>query len=98
MFKNLSHAAFNNWLRFISCGIFLISLTQTSYCTESSCGDSIACLISGSIGFILGGAALTWLANPLLFISWFIIYKNPDLSLNTSIACRIISVFQTSYS
>ncbi|MGC4023190.1 MAG: hypothetical protein QM734_15225 [Cyclobacteriaceae bacterium] len=51
----------------LSIALFLISLTQKCFCTDGGgCGDSIAVLITGSFGFLLGGAALTWLANPLL--------------------------------
>ncbi len=77
---------------FISIGLFIISLTQPCYCTTKSCGDSIAALLSGSIGFIYGGAALTWLANPILIISWCFVNRNPKLSLVTSVAAFLIAL------
>ena len=92
MLKKVTATVFNNWLRFVSCAVFIISLTQKSFCTEGSCGDGIACLISGAIGFATGGAALTWLANPLLFLSWILIHKNPKLSLQISIAATLIAL------
>jgi hypothetical protein len=76
----------------LSIGLFICSLTQPSYCTTTGCGDSIAVFISGAIGFLLGGAALTWLANPLLFISWFLINRKPKLSLITSLTATLIAL------
>jgi hypothetical protein len=38
----------------ISIGLFMYALTQKCYCTTASCGDSIAALLSGTIGFIFG--------------------------------------------
>jgi hypothetical protein len=54
----------------ISIVIFITSLTQNDFCTTRSCGDSIASFISGFIGVFMGGATISWLANPLLFVSW----------------------------
>ncbi|WP_419699393.1 hypothetical protein [Mucilaginibacter sp. NFX135] len=71
--------------------IFLISLTQQCYCTTNSCGYSIAAVFSGAIGLLLGGAGISWLANPLLLISWISINKKPKLSLITGFLAVIIS-------
>ena len=43
-----------------------------------------ALLIGGIFGIFTGGAALAWLANPFIFLSW-IIYKHPALSLFLSL-------------
>jgi hypothetical protein len=67
----------------LSVGLYLASLTQKCYCTESSCGDSIAVVISGLFGFLLGGAALTWLANPMLWFAW-VSFNNAKRSLVAS--------------
>nr|WP_294943951.1 hypothetical protein [uncultured Mucilaginibacter sp.] len=88
-----SLTAFNNWLRFISCGVYLASLTQTGYCTEANCDSiGIGCLVGGIIGVLSGGAALTWLANPFIFTSWFTVYNNPKLSIFASIAAVLIAL------
>lgn len=75
----------------ISILLFLFSLTQNSFCTDNFCGTSIMDLLSGALGFILGGAAITWLANPLLVMSWVSINKKPKLSLVYSAFASIIS-------
>ena len=38
------------------------------------------------------GACFTWIANPLLIISWITFYKKPKLSLLTSIFAAILSI------
>ena len=74
-----------------SVGLFILSLSQQCYCTTSHCAYSIAVLFSGSFGFFLCLANLTWLANPLLLVSWKTINRNPLLSLITSLLATIIS-------
>lgn len=76
----------------ISIGLFGFALTQKCYCTTASCADSIAVLLSGTIGFLLGGAALTWLANPLLIISWLTFRTRPKLSFIFGILAFIIAL------
>jgi uncharacterized membrane protein len=76
----------------LSVALFLVSLTQKCYCTTASCADSIMALISGAIGFVFGGAALTWLANPLLFASWFYNNRSPLISLILSLLSLIIMI------
>lgn len=77
---------------YLSVGVFVLALTQKCYCTTASCGDSIMALLSGTIGFFFGGAALTWLANPLLIISWILSEKNKRVSLLFSGIAVLISV------
>jgi hypothetical protein len=76
---------------FLSIGLYLTSLTQQCYCTESSCGDSIAAVISGVFGFFFGGAALTWLANPVLLYVWITI-NNIRNSLIASIFAFVLAL------
>ena len=74
----------------LSIGAYLLSLTQKCYCSTASCGDSIAVLFSGVIGVFLGGAGLTWLANPVLFASWFYRKREPLGALLCSVAAMLI--------
>lgn len=70
---------------FISLGTFAVSLTQKCYCTTAQCGDSLAVFISGAFGVFFGGAALVWLANPLLILSWILALRKPKWSLMFSV-------------
>lgn len=79
-------------LLYISITLYIIALTQKSYCTKVSCGDSIMALIMGPIGMVFGGATLTWLANPLLFISWKLHSKNYKLSLILSALATLLAL------
>lgn len=74
--------------------VYAISLTQECYCTTASCGNSAMALIVGPLGLCFGGAGFSWLANPLLFISWFSFRKRP---LNTVITSVISVVLMLSF-
>ncbi|WEA03608.1 hypothetical protein [Mucilaginibacter sp. SJ] len=73
----------------LSIGIYSVSLTQDCYCVTDSCGNSFMALIMGIVGLVFGGANLTWLANPILFISWSLWKKNTQKSMLAS-GCALI--------
>ncbi len=73
-----------NILRYISIGLYLISLTQKSYCTQADCstwGSGFYALIIGWLGLFVGGAYICWFANPLLIISWIFFKRKNNLSI-----------------
>ena len=77
----------------ISIGLFIIALTQCAYCTTSICRPGYDAFICGALlGFLMGGGAITWLANPFLFIAWISAKKNPTLSLVASLAAALIAL------
>lgn len=66
-------------LRWISIGIFIISLTQKTYCTPGDCsswGAGFYAVVLGWIGLFVGGAFISWLANPAIIISWVFVCRN----------------------
>jgi hypothetical protein len=69
---------------FISIGVYIISLTQKSYCTPGPCEyfSGFLNLIFGWIGvFMLHIQAFPWLANPLILASWILFKKKPKTAL-----------------
>ncbi len=73
---------------FLSIGVFIISLTQKSYCSSYGlCNNyGFLSLFFGWIGvFMLHIPAFTWLANPLLLGSWVFFRKNSKTSFILSI-------------
>ena len=72
--------------------LFLLSLTQKSYCTTSTCGDSIMVFLLGWAAVMSGGAGLSWLANPLLFASWITLRKNLKTSMFASVFATLLSL------
>jgi hypothetical protein len=61
----------------ISIGLYVLSLLGDGYCTNNSCRSSFELLLMGGIGMLLGGgAALAWLATPLLVVSWVLLTRN----------------------
>ncbi len=60
---------------------FALSLTQKCYCTSTNCSDSFMVFILGWAAVFSGGAGLTWLANPLLFASWFFLKRKLEISM-----------------
>jgi len=75
----------------LSVALFLVALTQKCYCTTSLCGDSILVLIFGFFGMFFGGAALCWVANPLLITSWILVKKSKT-SLFLSLLSALIAM------
>ena len=53
-----------------SLALFILALTEKSYCTNAGCGDSAAVFLAGVLGVYYGGACLVWLANPIFILSW----------------------------
>ena len=75
----------------ISILLYIISLTQVAFCTDR-CRDAFEVVLLGWLAALFGGAALTWIANPILWGSWLIFKKQPKDSLIASIVAFIISL------
>lgn len=78
---------------FISIFLYLIALTQKTYCTPGNCEyfSGLLNLIFGWIGvFMLHVPAFTWLANPILLISWFFFKRKPKISFILSSVAFIL--------
>ena len=77
----------------VSISLLALSLTQKCYCTTiNGCGDSLMVFIFGILGLAYGGAALTWLANPLLIASWITLKPSNKWSLILSVIAFLISI------
>lgn len=76
----------------ISLSLMILSLTQKCYCTDNGCADSLAVFLSGILGFYFSWAGLTWLANPLLILSWITFKKHTKWSTAASLFATIISL------
>lgn len=62
----------------LSMVIFLCSLIPNPYVVNHEEGELFGgffCVTIGLFGFWVGGPFLSWLANPLLFVSWFLSFK-----------------------
>ena len=74
-----------------SISLFLIALTQDSYCTTSGCGNSLMSFLLGWLAIFFSAAAVSWIANPLLILSWVTIRINPKISWYSSIAAFVLA-------
>lgn len=77
----------------LSIVVFIISLTQKSYCSSYGLCDNYGflSLFIGWLGvFMLHIPAFTWLANPLLLGSWILFSKKPRTSFILSIMAFIL--------
>jgi uncharacterized membrane protein len=84
MFKRIQQLTDRKKLLIFSVGIFLLSLTQKTYCTNDDCGEfwsGFLLLIFGWLGAFVGGAGVCWIANPLLILSWIFINKKIKTSI-----------------
>ncbi|MBK8954114.1 MAG: hypothetical protein IPM34_00970 [Saprospiraceae bacterium] len=78
----------------LSISLFLIALTQKGYCTRNNCSDSIILFLLGWFGMFMGGAGITWIANPLILCSWYFTKNESKYALYTSmLACAICFSF-----
>jgi len=74
-----------------SIGIMLLAFTQDSYCTSTGCGNAFLAFLLGWFSIFFTAAGISWLANPLLIMSWFSIKVNPKLSWYASIGALIFA-------
>jgi hypothetical protein len=68
--------------------LFLLSLSQDTFCTNDSCNgdwDGMYVLLLGALGAFASPAGIAWLANPAIFGSWATLKKNPKTSLILSL-------------
>src|SRR5687767_6423496 len=72
--------------------LYLISTCFVSFCTKSTCHSSAEAVSIGWIMIIWGGAGLTWLANPLLILSWFLLGIGSRKSWIFSLLAFLISL------
>ncbi len=72
---------------------FALSLTQKCYCTTTSCSDSFMVFILGWAAVFSGGAGITWLANPLLFASWFFLKRKLEVSMFLGSFAFLVTLF-----
>lgn len=91
---NLMQEATNQqrWIR-ISVGIYLLSLVFPCYSTGSTNSQSIMALTMGWIGMLSGGAAICWLANPLLWTAWILFTRKPRVAMFFSMGAFLMAFF-----
>lgn len=77
-----------NWIIVISILLYLISLTQTAFCARE-CPDGAFALIGGVFTLLGSPYAIPWLANPLLFLSWYWWYHKPKRALYCVLAALL---------
>ena len=75
----------------ISILLYITSLTQVAFCTES-CRQGFEVVLLGWLAALFGGAALSWFANPILWGSWLFFRKDIKNSLVASIISFLISL------
>ena len=81
----------------LSISLFAFSLTQKCFCITAECVDSYIALFAGFFGFFgeTWLVNLTWLANPILFMTWILMLQNTrhkKLQLTGSILSTILAV------
>jgi hypothetical protein len=81
-----------NYTVIISISLLTLSFTQTSYCTDTLRNGSLFVFLFGIFGFFKSWAGLSWLANPLLFLSWVAAKKSPKTSTFASLLACILSL------
>lgn len=73
-------------------GLFSFSLFNISFCTDNGCRTSIEALLIGWLAMLTGGAAIAWLANPFLIVTWILLIKNKKSAWLFGLTACIISI------
>ncbi len=76
----------------VGIGLFAFSLFNVCFCTDNGCRTSIESLFIGWLAMLTGGAAITWLANPFLIITWILLIKNKKSAWLFGLIASIISI------
>ncbi|MGZ3871682.1 MAG: hypothetical protein ACXVJD_02125, partial [Mucilaginibacter sp.] len=74
--------------------LFAISLTQPGFYADKkfdSGKNSFGLLFFGWTGLLFGGAAISWLANPFIILSWCFFLKKPKTALIFSFLAVLFS-------
>jgi hypothetical protein len=76
---------------------YCLSLTQDAFYIDrvdhNAWSSGLWLLLIGWLGALMGsGAALTWLANPVLFFSWFLLSGNTKSAVLAGVAASIIAL------
>ncbi|MGZ3923432.1 MAG: hypothetical protein ACXVBJ_06650 [Flavisolibacter sp.] len=83
----------------VGIGLFIFSLFNICFCTDNGCRTSIEAFLIGWLAMLAGGAAIAWLANPLLIIAWVLLTKNKKSAWLFSLTALLFSIsflkFQT---
>lgn len=69
-----------NAILLVGAGLFFISLFMVAFCTDKGCRPSYEAFLIGWMVMLGGGAGISWLANPLLIVSWILLDKNRKLA------------------
>lgn len=72
-------------------GLNIISLFNLCFCPEGGCRSSIEALLIGWMAMFNGGAAITWLANPLLVTAWILLLKSNRSAWFFSLISAVLS-------
>lgn len=79
--------------RLLSITFYIISLFLVGFYDHQNGGNfGILIVAFGGLAMLSGGAALAWLANPVLWFSWFMVIRKPKLSFIGSLLSTIISL------
>ena len=73
--------------------LFGISLFNVGFCTDSKCILSFEALLTGWLVMFADKAGISWLATPLLIISWVLINKTKRISILLSLISVLLSLF-----
>ena len=69
-----------------------LSLFNICFCTDNSCKTSFESLLVGWLVVLTGGAAISWMANPFLIISWILLTKNKKAAWVFSFTASVFSI------
>jgi hypothetical protein len=76
----------------VSIGLFAFSLFNIAFYTEDGFRTSIEALFMGWLAMLTGGAAMTWMANPFLIVTWIFLGNNKKSAWIFGLISSLISI------
>ena len=75
---------------FISIALFALSLCNSCFCTQNGCRTSAEAFFLGWLAMMADGAAIAWLANPLLILAWVLLARNKKAAWIPALAALLL--------
>jgi len=76
----------------LTAGFFGFSLFNIAFCTTNGCRTSFEAFLIGWLAMLTGGAAISWLANPFLIISFILLTKNKKYAWIFGLTASVFSL------
>jgi hypothetical protein len=76
----------------VSIVLYITSLFTVAFCSGDGCRTSLEVLFLGWFATLTGGAGISWLANPLLILSWLLLRKSSSKTWIFALLATVLAI------